>query len=78
MYIQISPQARVYITQEQIDFINKYRKYDSFRNTNLEIHEIHIAKILADKSVLVRKKLDDDVQYALNRYVKFVNDGDKK
>ena len=78
MYIQISPQARVYITQEQIDFINKYRKYDSFRNTNLEIHEIHIAKILADKSVLVRKKLDDDVQYALNRYVKFVDNGNKK
>ena len=78
MYIQISPQARVYITQEQIDFINKYKKYGSFRNTNLEIHEIHIAKILADKSVLVRKKLDNDVQYALNRYVKFVNDGDKK
>ena len=42
------------------------------------MHEIHIAKILADKSVLVRKKLDNDVQYALNRYVKFVNDGDKK
>jgi hypothetical protein len=78
MYIQISPQARVYITQEQIDFINKYKKYGSFRNTNLEMHEIHIAKILADKSVLVRKKLDNDVQYALNRYVKFVNDGDKK
>lgn len=78
MYIQISPQARVYITQEQIDFVNKYKKYGSFRNTNLEIHEIHIAKILADKSVLVRKKLDNDVQYALNRYVKFVNDGDKK
>ena len=78
MYIQISPQARVYITQEQIDFVNKYKKYDSFRNTDLEIHEINIAKILADKSVFVRKKLDDDVQYALNRYVKFVNNGDKK
>ena len=78
MYIQISPQARVYITQEQIDFVNKYKKYDSFRNTDLEIHEISIAKILADKSVFVRKKLDDDVQYALNRYVKFVNNGDKK
>ncbi len=78
MYIQITPQARVYITQEQIDFVNKYKKYDSFRNTDLEIHEISIAKILADKSVFVRKKLDDDVQYALNRYVKFVNNGDKK
>ncbi len=66
------------MTQEQIDFIKKYRNYDSFRNTNLEVHEINIAKILADKSVLVRKKLDNDVQFALNRYVRFVEDGDKK
>jgi len=78
MYIQITPRARVYVTQEQIDFIKKYRNYDSFRNTNLEVHEITIAKILADKSVLVRKKLDNDVQFALNRYVRFVEDGDKK
>ena len=78
MYIQITPGARVYVTQEQIDFIKKYRNYDSFRNTNLEVHEINIAKILADKSVLVRKKLDNDVQFALNRYVRFVEDGDKK
>jgi hypothetical protein len=78
MYIQITPRARVYVTQEQIDFIKKYRNYDSFRNTNLEVHEINIAKILADKSVLVRKKLDNDVQFALNRYVRFVEDGDKK
>ncbi len=78
MYIQITPRARVYVTQEQINFIKKYRNYDSFRNTNLEVHEITIAKILADKSVLVRKKLDNDVQFALNRYVRFVEDGDKK
>ncbi len=78
MYIQITPRARVYVTQEQIDFIKKYRNYDSFRNPNLAVHEINIAKILADKSVLVRKKLDNDVQFALNRYVRFVEDGDKK
>ena len=78
MYIQITPRARVYVTQEQIDFINKYKNHDSFRNTNLEVHEITIAKILADKSVLVSKKLDNDVQFALNRYVRFVEDGDKK
>ena len=78
MYIQITPRARVYVTQEQIDFIKKYRNYDSFRNTNLEVHEITIAKILADKSVLVRKKLNEGVQYALNRYIRFVDDGSKK
>ena len=32
---------------------------------------------LADKSVLVRKKLNDGVQYALNRYIKFVDESKK-
>ena len=78
MYIKIAPRARVYATDEQIDFINKYGQRESFRNTDLEADEVHTAKILADKSVLVRKKLDDGVQYALNRYIKFVDDDSRK
>ena len=78
MYIQIAPRARVYVTDEQSNFINKYGQRESFRNTDLEAEEILTAKILADKSILVRKKLDDGVQYALNRYIKFVDDGSKK
>ena len=78
MYIQIAPRARVYITNEQLKFIDKYSKHDSFRSTDLEIDEINTAKILGDKSILVRKKLDDGVQYALNRYIKFVDDGPKQ
>ena len=74
MYIKIAPRARVYVTSEQLNFINKYSQRESFRNTDLGVDEIHTAKILADKSVLVRKKLDDGVQYALNRYIKFVDD----
>ena len=78
MYIQIAPRARVYVTDEQSNFINKYGQRESFRNTDLEADEVHTAKILADKSVLVRKKLDDGVQYALNRYIKFVDDDSRK
>ena len=77
MYIQIAPRARVYITAEQLNFINKYSQRESFRNTDLEATEINTAKILADKSVLVRKKLNDGVQYALNRYIKFVDESKK-
>jgi|TARA_B100000508_G_C11406530_1_gene251064 hypothetical protein len=40
--------------------------------------EVEIAKQLADKSILVRKKLDTGVQYALNRRIRFVQDVDKK
>ena len=78
MYIKIAPRARVYITAEQLNFINKYSQRESFRNTDLEAEEILTAKILADKSILVRKKLDVGVQYALNRYIKFVDDDSRK
>jgi hypothetical protein len=77
MYIKIASRARVYVTVEQVNFINKYSQRESFRNTDLEATEINTAKILADKSVLVRKKLDDGVQYALNRYIKFVDESKK-
>ena len=78
MYIQIAPRARVYVTVEQLNFIHKYSQRESFRNTDFEATEINTAKILADKSVLVRKKLNEGVQYALNRYIRFVDDGSKK
>ena len=78
MYIRIAPGAQVCITNEQLLFINKYKNYKSFRNSDLEVTEIETAKILASKSIFVRKKLDNDVQYALNRHIKFVNNNDKK
>ena len=78
MYIRISPGAQVYITNEQLLFINKYKNYKSFRNSDLEVTEIETAKILASKSIFVRKQLATDVQYALNRHIKFVNNNDKK
>ena len=78
MYIKIAQGVHVWITNEQLKFINKYKNYPSFRKSNLEITELEIAKILADKSIFVRKKLDNDVQYAVNRRVKFVNNVYKK
>ena len=78
MYIKIAPGVQVWITSEQLKFINKYKSYSSFRKSNLEITEIEIAKILADKCIFVRKKLDNDIQYAVNRYIKFVSNANRK
>ena len=36
------------------------------------------AKVLADKAVFVRKKLDTGMQYALNRKIRFVAHDTKK
>jgi len=77
MYIKIAPGVQVYITNEQINFINKYKDKESFRSIDLLPEEVQIAKILGDKSIFVRKKLDIGVQYALNRRIRFVKN-DKK
>ena len=78
MFVQIAPHVRVFLTNTQIDFVNKYKDKESFRSTDLLPEEIEIARILGDKSIFVRKKLDIGVQYALNRRIRFVQNATKK
>ena len=78
MFVQIAPHVRVFLTQIQIEFVNKYKNKESFRSTDLQPEEVEIARILGDKSIFVRKKLDIGVQYALNRRIRFVNNAKKK
>ena len=78
MFVQIAPYVRVFLTNTQIDFVNKYKDKESFRSTDLQPEEVEIARILGDKSIFVRKKLDIGVQYALNRRIRFVNNAKKK
>ena len=78
MFIQIAPRVKVFLTNAQIDFVNKYKNKESFRNTDLLPEEVEIARILGDKSIFVRKKLDNGVQYALNRSIRFVKNARKK
>ena len=78
MFVQIAPHVRVFLTNTQVDFVNKYKDKESFRSTDLQPEEVEIARILGDKSIFVRKKLDIGVQYALNRRIRFVKDDKKK
>ena len=78
MFVQIAPRVKVFLTDIQIVFLNKYKDKESFRSTNLLPEEAEVAKILGDKSIFVRKKLDIGVQYALNRRIRFVKDAKKK
>ena len=78
MFVQIAPHVRVFLTNAQIEFVNKYKDKESFRSTDLQPEEVEIARILGDKSIFVRKKLDIGVQYALNRRIKFVTNAQKR
>ena len=78
MFVQIAPHVRVFLTNTQVEFVNKYKDKESFRSTDLQPEEVEIARILGDKSIFVRKKLDIGVQYALNRRIRFVTNAQKK
>ena len=71
MFIQIAPKAKVYVTDQDVQFIRQHTT-ESFRAKQLSPEDADRAKRLADKAVFVRKKLDDDTQYALNRKIRFV------
>ena len=77
MFIQITPKARVYVTDKDMEFIQKHSA-DPFRSSALSLEDADKAKVLADKAVCVRKKLDTDTQYALNRKIRFVAKDSKK
>ena len=77
MFIQIAPKARVYVSEEEAEFIQKHSQ-GSFKSNDLSPTDAERAKVLADKAVFVRKKLDAGMQYALNRKIKFVANDRKK
>ena len=72
MFVQIAPHVRVFLTKEQVAFVQKYQHIESFTDRSLSPEESHLARVLGDKAIFVRKKLDDGMQYALNRRIKFV------
>jgi len=77
MFIQIAPKAKVYVTDDDVEFI-KTHALESFRSDQLSQDNADRAKKLADKAIFVRKKLDTHTQYALNRKIKFVANDRKK
>ena len=77
MFIQIAPKAKVYVTDEDIQFIRQHTT-KSFKASQLAPEHVDRAKRLADKAVFVRKKLDQDTQYALNRKIRLVANERKK
>ncbi len=78
MFVQIAPHVKVFLTNTQVEFVKKYKDKESFRSTDLLPEEVEIARILGDKSIFVRKKLDIGIQYALNRRIRFVQNAIKK
>ena len=77
MFIQIAPKGKVYISKMQMQFILRHCEV-TFKNTDLAPQDVETAKLLADKAIFVRKKLDIGVQYALNKRIRIVPNANKK
>ena len=77
MFIQIAPKAKVYVTNSDMEFIKDHWN-ESFRNSQLSLEDQDKVKKLADKAIFVRKKLDTDIQFALNRKIRIVRNDSKK
>ena len=77
MFIQIAPKAKVYVTDADMDFIKSHWN-QTFRNNQLSLQDQDRVKKLADKAIFVRKKLDTDIQFALNRKIRIVRNDSKK
>ena len=78
MFVQIAPHVKVFLTKEQILFVEKYQNVESFTDKSLSPEEARVAKILGDKAIFVRKKIEGGMQYAFNRRIRFVKNGIKK
>jgi hypothetical protein len=78
MYIRLSRHVRVYITESQIAFIQKYESRFPMLQTEFDVEDIAMAQTLAAKGALVRKKLSDNTQYALNSNIRIVDDPKKQ
>ena len=78
MFVQISKHVKVYITETQIEFIKRMKDKFPMLQTDFEVNDLEVAKILCDKSILVKKKLETNTQYALNRNIRFLRDAIKK
>jgi len=77
MFIQIAPRVKVFVTDSDMEFIRSH-SHESFRSDQLSAEDRDRAKLLADKAIFVRKKLDNGVQYALNRRIRIVRNEWKK
>jgi hypothetical protein len=71
MYARLSRYVRVYVTERQVEFVHKYQKRCPMLQTQFDVEDIATAQILASKGVLVRKKLDTDTQFNLNKSIRF-------
>jgi hypothetical protein len=77
MFIKLSRYARVYVSKEQLGFLAKYQSRFPILHSQIDIEDVNTVQILSAKGILVRKKLDDNTLYNLNKSIRFDRNAQK-
>ena len=64
--------VRVQVTKQEYDLLQRLEDRMPFLGNSLNAEDEVMAKRLADKTILVRKKLTTTTQYNLNKNVRFL------
>ena len=71
MYAKLSRYVRVFVTERQMEFLYKYEEKFPVLQTQFDVEDVETAQTMAAKGILVRKKLDTNTQYNLNKSIRF-------
>ena len=66
-WYNLTHKVRIYIDDNDLEFINKYKRFKKISKSSLAPEEVDIADKLVQKSVFGRYKTDTETFYLFNR-----------
>ncbi len=66
-WYNLTPKVRIYIDDNDVEFINKYKHFKKVSKQSLTPEEVNTADKLVQKSVFGRYKTDTETFYLFNR-----------
>jgi hypothetical protein len=66
-FYNLTPKVRVVISDDDLKFINKYKREKKLPKSSLAVEEVSIADKLVQKAIFGRYKTDTETFYLFNR-----------
>ena len=66
-WYNLTPKIRVYVSDDDLEFINKYRRSKKVPKSSLTVEEASIADALVQKDIFGRYKTETETFYLFNK-----------
>ena len=66
-WYNLTPKIRVYVSDDDLEFINKYRRSKKVPKSSLTVEEASIADALVQKAIFGRYKTETENIYLFNK-----------